>query len=164
MAKAILLAEDSPDDELLFKHVLKNSRMENPVVVVRDGLGAIAYLEGTGAFADRTKHPSPAILILDLKLPRVDGFAVLEWLQKMPRLKKELFIVVLTHLYDHNQIRRAYALGADSFLCKPLTEKDLNNLIRHFDSRSKHGEVKRPSLMNDRSRHDQTGGRPSIHP
>jgi CheY-like chemotaxis protein len=135
MAKAILLAEDSPDDEQLFKIVLKKNWVDNPVIVVRDGAEAIAYLDGKGEFADRSKHPLPDILFLDLKMPGVDGFAVLEWLREQPAVKKGLLVIVLTQFGDHNQIRKAYALGATSFLPKPFTGEDLENLIRHFNGR-----------------------------
>ncbi len=132
MAKAILLAEDSPDDELLFKHVMKGNRVENPVMVVRDGVEAIAYLGGEGVFADRQKHPLPRILFLDVKMPRVDGFAVLEWLQQRPDIRENLLVVVLTQFGDAGQIKRAYSLGANTFLPKPFNKEDLENLIRHF--------------------------------
>lgn len=132
MAKAILLAEDSPDDELLFKRVLDRNRVENPVVVVRDGAATIAYLQGTGHFADRTQYPSPEILFLDLRMPGTDGFEVLEWLSKTPEVKKNLLIIVLTQFGDAGQIRRAYELGAHSFLSKPFKPEDSQNLIEHF--------------------------------
>jgi CheY-like chemotaxis protein len=141
MAKAILLAEDSQDDEQLFKHVLKKSRVENPVVVVRDGAEAIKYLEGTGRFADRTRHPLPDILFLDLKMPGTDGFAVLEWLQEQPAVKEGLLVVVLTHFDDHYLIERAYNLGAHSFLAKPIMVEELENLIRHFNGRWKRSDT-----------------------
>lgn len=132
MAKAILLAEDSGDDELLFKRLLTDHKVENPVMVVRDGVEAIAYLEGQGDFADRTQHPLPRIIFLDLKMPRADGFAVLEWLQTQPALKQNILVVVLSQFGDVSQVQRAYALGANSFLNKPLSREDLANLIRHY--------------------------------
>jgi CheY-like chemotaxis protein len=132
MAKEILLAEDSPDDELLFKRVMKANRIENPIRVVRDGCEAIAYLEGTGAFADRDAHPLPAILFLDLKMPRADGFDVLEWLKNQAPLKQRTLVVVLTQFGDTQQIRRAYELGANSFFPKPFKKEDLENLIQHY--------------------------------
>jgi len=132
MAKAILLAEDSPDDEFFFRRVLRGSRVENPVVVVRDGAQTIAYLQGEGEFADREKYPMPGILCLDVRMPGLDGFAVLEWLKDKPHLREQLLIIVLTQFGDARQIRRAYELGAHSFLPKPLTAQDSENLITHF--------------------------------
>lgn len=132
VAKAILLAEDSSDDEHLFKLILTRNGIENPVMVVRDGAQAVAYLQGTGDFIDRDKHPLPVVLFLDLKMPGMDGFAVLEWLNLHPEIKKSLLIIVLSHLGDARQIQRAYNLGAHSFLPKPFTQQDSENLIRHF--------------------------------
>jgi CheY-like chemotaxis protein len=133
MAKAVLLAGASPDDELELKLIMKTSGVKNPVMVVRDGREAIAYLLAKGKFADHRKHPRPEILFLNLKMPRAGGFAVLERLRDQPVLRNGLLVVVLTHFGDANEIRRAYALGADSFLVKPFTLADLENLIENFD-------------------------------
>jgi CheY-like chemotaxis protein len=137
MAKAILLAEDSEDDAILFKQVVDYCRVENPVMNVRDGTAAIAYLEGSGDFADRSKYPLPGILVLDIRMPGGDGFSVLQWLEKNPAIKSKLLVIVLSGFGEVNQIRRAYDLGANSFLTKPFTQQDLENLIRHFDGRWK---------------------------
>jgi CheY-like chemotaxis protein len=132
MAKAILLAEDSSDDELFFRLVLKGKSVKNPVKVVRDGAEAIAYLEGTGKFADREKHPLPGIIALDVRMPNLDGFAVLEWLAKNPDVKKSLLIIMFTELGNAAEIRRAYELGAHTYLTKPFTPEDLENLMHNF--------------------------------
>jgi CheY-like chemotaxis protein len=133
VAKAILLAEDSRDDELLLKHILNKTGVENPVAVVRDGRQAILYLQGEGEYADAAKYPRPGILFLDLKMPVADGFAVLEWLKDQPNLKNRLLVVVLSHFGNADEIRRAYDLGANSFLVKPFTLADWENLTAHFD-------------------------------
>src|ERR1700722_17921017 len=132
MSKTILLAEDSPDDELLFKLVMKKAGVENPVVVVRDGQEAIAYLREGSASANYHESARPEIVCLDLKMPRVNGFEVLAWLRDNPLVRSGLLVVVLSHFGDTKDIRRAYALGANSFLTKPFTEGDLENLIEHF--------------------------------
>jgi CheY-like chemotaxis protein len=133
MKNGILLAENSSDDELLFRRVIKKAGIENPVAVVRNGADTIAYLEGTGVFEDRKQYPPPGILFLDLKMPGVDGFDVLEWLNHHPRIREGLLIIVLSHLGESKEIRRAYELGADSFLPKPFAAEDWENLIKHFD-------------------------------
>jgi CheY-like chemotaxis protein len=133
MEKAILLAEDSEDDEVQFRIVMKSLQVTNPVVVVRDGDEAIAYLQGEGKFADRRTYPWPEVLFLDLRMPRMDGFAVLEWLEDRPMLRRGLLVIVLSHFGELKEIRRAYDLGANSFLPKPFTQQDWENLIRHFD-------------------------------
>src|SRR5882672_5158271 len=93
--EVILLADDSEDDEVIFKRVLRLSGLTNPVAVVRNGEEAIAYLKGEGPFADRERFPMPRILMLDLKMPRKDGFEVLQWLRAEAALK-HLLVVVLT--------------------------------------------------------------------
>src|SRR4029079_5971139 len=110
---------------------------KNPVQTVSDGDLALSYLKGDGAFANRDRFPLPSILLLDLKMPRVSAFQVMEWLQTQPQFKKLLIIV----LSGHNQLREvqgAYKLGAHSFLIKPCTGDDIGNLMLWF---SEHWEV-----------------------
>src|SRR5260370_20778624 len=85
-SRTILLAEDDPDDVLLTQIALRKARLANPLQVVRDGEEAIAYLTGDGLYADRSQYPLPMLLLLDLKMPKVTGFEVLDWLRKHPRL------------------------------------------------------------------------------
>ena len=131
MAKTILLVEDSEDDELLFLDIMHRTGLANPVLVVRDGVKAIAYLKGEGEFADRIKYPLPAILLLDLKLPLMDGFKVLEWI-KTQRQLGGMLMIVLSHYGETRSISRAYELGAHSFLTKPMKQSDLLDLANHF--------------------------------
>ena len=134
MANAILLAEDSPDDVTLFLDVMRRSGLRNPVQVVQDGVEAIQYLKGVGEFTDRDLHPLPSILMLDLRMPRLDGFQVLEWIYSQSHLT-DLLIVVLSHYGETEDINRAYTLGAHTFLVKPFTTKDLTSLASYFDGR-----------------------------
>ena len=107
--------------------------MDHPVFVVRNGAETIAYLKGDKGFGDREKFPFPAIIFLDLKMPIVGGFEVLEWIRSQPELKKFL-IVVLSHCESMKDMDRAYSLGANSFLTKPMKEADIMNLSRHFSA------------------------------
>ncbi len=127
----ILMAEDYEPHAALFQLVLKKAGVANQVIVVRDGDEAIAYLGGDGMYADRQKFPLPGVLLLDLKMPRVDGFTVLEWCKKQPHLKK-LLIVVLSGHGEMRKINAAYALGAHSFLTKPCHLLDILNLTKNF--------------------------------
>ncbi|HEX4644912.1 MAG TPA: response regulator [Verrucomicrobiae bacterium] len=131
----ILLAEDSHEDEKLFKRVMRAGRLENPLMVVRNGAEAIAYLGGEGPFAERDLYPAPDILFLDLKMPQVSGFEVLEWLRGRTGLKQKLLVIVLSNFGDTQAITRAYRLGADSFLSKPIKRQDFLNLVQHFPGR-----------------------------
>ena len=134
MANTILLAEDSPDDVTLFLDVLRKSGLRNPVMVVHDGVEAIQYLKGEGKFAERDEYPLPSILMLDLRMPRLDGFHVLEWIYAQTHLT-DLLVIVLSHYGETHDINRAYTLGAHSFLLKPFTQKDLTDLASYFDGR-----------------------------
>src|SRR5205807_1478000 len=91
----ILLAEDREDDIVLIQSALKAASVPYPIHVVRDGEEAIAYLNGDGAYSDRNKYPLPILMLLDLKMPRKDGFEVLEWIRQQVDLRT-LRVVVLT--------------------------------------------------------------------
>lgn len=132
MPKTILLAEDSPDDEFFFKRVLKAAGVKNHLKVVRDGTQVVAYLKGEGTFADRCAHPIPVILFLDLRMPKMDGREVLEWLKTQTSLSTML-VVVLTAQNEGKTLQELYTLGAHSFLTKPFTVADMQTLIGHFD-------------------------------
>ena len=121
----ILLAEDEENDVLLIKQAFHQASIFNPLFVVWNGEEAINYLKGTGKYANRAEYPLPDLLLLDLKMPRVDGFQVLEWIRQQPGLKG-LRILVLTSSNQISDVNRAYRLGANSFLVKPL---DFENVI-----------------------------------
>jgi CheY-like chemotaxis protein len=127
----ILIAEDSEADIFFLFRVLDQAGVVNPIFVVRDGTEALAYLEGAGRYADRSKFPVPGIVLLDLKLPGRDGFEILRWRRTQSHLKRTLFVAVST--YDGvYQINLAYETGADTFLSKPLTAEDILNLVSSF--------------------------------
>lgn len=115
----ILLAEDREDDVLLIRRAFKKANILNPIYVVSDGQEAIAYLEGEGKYANRAEYPLPDLLLLDLKMPRMDGFQVLTWIRQQPGFSA-LRVVVLTSSEDFGDVNLAYKLGANSFLVKPL--------------------------------------------
>jgi CheY-like chemotaxis protein len=128
--KAILLAEDDPDDAEQTRAALRTAGVLNQLVVVADGDEVIAYLKGEGEFSDRQKFPFPGILLLDLKMPRVDGFRVLSWLNFQTISAKPLVIVLSGHI-EVQDIQRAYdEFGANSFLLKPLLVSDIQNLAK----------------------------------
>src|SRR5687768_15709889 len=118
-ADLILIAEDNEDHVFFLRRALQKGKVLNPVFVVSDGEETIAYLKGEGKFADRYEYPLPALLLLDLRMPKIDGFEVLEWIRQQPCLKR-LRVVVLTTSDDPKDINRAYDLGANSFMIKPL--------------------------------------------
>lgn len=125
----ILLAEDDPNDVLLIRRALSKANIANPVAVVDDGEAAIDYLDGRGVYGDRTAHPAPVLLLLDLKMPRTSGFEVLEWLRAQPCTGR-LPVVVLTSSREITDINRAYELGANSYLVKPGSPDELLQIVR----------------------------------
>jgi len=133
MAKLILIADDDDDDAKAFKDVLKKAGITNPVLRVRDGEDVISYLKGEGKYENRKKFPLPSVLLLDLKMARVGGFSVLEWLKPQKEFK-DILAVVLSGHNDLENVRRAYHLGARSFLMKPCHPQEVQNLMRAYSS------------------------------
>ena len=121
----ILIAEDNSDDTFLIRRTLENAGVPYPLQFVRDGEEAISYLKGEGQYSKRADHPLPDLVLLDLKLPRKDGFEVLQWMRQQPELK-HVRVVVLTSSDDPGDVNAAYSLGADSYLVKPL---DFENFL-----------------------------------
>jgi len=127
----VLLAEDDPDDVLLTQIAFEKARLLNPLQVVRDGEEAIAYLRGEGRYANRRNYPMPILLLLDLKMPKVSGFQVLEWLRHKPALQ-HLSVAIMTSSDHDPHIARAYELGADSYLIKPPDAEALLALVQRL--------------------------------
>lgn len=115
----ILLVEDNPDDEALTLRALKKNNIRNEVVIARDGVEALDYLFGTGAHAGRDLSTMPQVVLLDLKLPRMDGFEVLERIRSS-EATKFLPVVILTTSNEDQDRLRGYGLGANSFVRKPV--------------------------------------------
>ena len=129
----ILLVEDNPDDVALFQRALRKAALDYPLQVVSDGEAAIAYLAGEGLYADRSNHPLPRLVLLDLKLPRKSGHEVLEWLRAQPDLRR-LPVVVLTTSREIGDINRAYDFCANSYLVKPFSFDGLMDMVRTLHS------------------------------
>ncbi len=115
----ILLVEDNPQDELLIMRVLKKINLANQVDVARDGQQALDYLFGTGEFAARAGARLPAVMLLDIALPRLSGLEVLARLRADPRTRL-LPVVILTSSDEERDRLRSYENGANSFVRKPL--------------------------------------------
>lgn len=122
---SILLAEDGAEDIILIQKAFEKGGIRNPLFVVRDGAEAIEYLSGGGRYANRRQYPLPVLLLLDLKMPGMDGFDVLSWIKFQPHLSS-LRIVVLTSSEAIKDVDKAYKLGATSFLVKPM---DFTNTV-----------------------------------
>jgi CheY-like chemotaxis protein len=125
----ILHVEDDSNDVLLLKHACDYAGVPLNVQTVDDGDQAIAYLSGTGKFADRKRFPFPALVLLDLRMPKMTGFELLDWMRGRGNLRK-LPVVVLTSSQHELDIERAYVSGANSFLIKPVAFADLVLLVK----------------------------------
>lgn len=115
----ILLVEDNPDDEALTLRALRKNRIANEVVVAHDGAEALDYLFGTGAYAGRDARLPPQVVLLDLKLPKVEGLEVLRRLRADPRTRL-LPVVILTSSKEDRDLVESYGRGANSYVRKPV--------------------------------------------
>ncbi len=125
--RPILLVEDNPDDEALALHVFSKNRIGNQVIVAHDGVEALDYLFGTGAFSGR-KPELPAVVLLDLKLPRIDGLEVLRRIRAESRTTL-LPVVILTTSRETLDMQQAYNLGANSYVRKPVDFERFQYLV-----------------------------------
>ena len=128
----ILLVEDSPDDALLIQRAFRKANLANPVQLAQDGEQAVAYLSGAPPFEDRARFPLPVFMLLDLKLPRRSGLEVLEWLRQRSDIKR-LPVVVLTSSRETVDVNRAYDLGVNSYLTKPVGFEALLEMVKNVN-------------------------------
>jgi len=129
--KTILLIEDNPDDELLAVRALRKNKIMNKVVVARDGAEALDYLFGTGPYEGRDMSEMPQVILLDLKLPKVDGLEVLKRLRNDERTKV-IPVVVLTSSKEERDLTDSYQLGANSYIHKPVDFAQFTEAVRQL--------------------------------
>jgi CheY-like chemotaxis protein len=129
----ILLVEDEPNDVFLIQRAFRKANLLNPIHAVSDGEQALAYLMGQNEYADRTQYPLPVLILLDLKLPRKTGLEVLAWLRAQGGTLKRVPVVVLTSSKQSADINKAYDLGANSYLVKPVAFEGLLQMVKALD-------------------------------
>jgi len=122
--ESILLVEDDEDDQFFMKIALEKAGIRDPLKIVNDGRQAIAYLSGDGEYADRALFPLPTLIFLDLKMPYINGFGVLEWLRERGEFSN-VPVIVLTSSPEERDQTHAYQLGARCYLLKPPTREML---------------------------------------
>jgi CheY-like chemotaxis protein len=125
----ILLVEDDPNDVWLVKHAFLNAGIINPLRIVNDGQEAVDYLKGSGSFSDRSAFPTPKLVLLDLKMPRLNGFDVIEWMRRHNPWKLTPIIILSSSALPQD-VNRAYELGANAYMVKPADYRALERLFR----------------------------------
>jgi len=129
--KILLLVEDTPDDEALTLRALRKHKLANEVVVTRDGQEALDFLFGEGEYAGRDTSLPPQVILLDLKLPKVDGLSVLRQLRQNPRTQ-HVPVVILTSSKEESDLLRGYELGANSYVRKPVNFEEFVEAARQL--------------------------------
>ncbi|HLX69600.1 MAG TPA: response regulator, partial [Verrucomicrobiae bacterium] len=127
--ETILLVDDSENDLILMRAAFKKAEFNIPLQELHDGEEAIAYLKGEGLYSDRRRFPLPTVMMLDLNMPKLNGFDVLAWVQTQPALK-HLSIIILTASMRMEDVEESFDLGAHSFLVKPASMEKLVAMIR----------------------------------
>jgi Response regulators consisting of a CheY-like receiver domain and a winged-helix DNA-binding domain len=125
----ILLAEDRDDDIVLIRKAFEKAELANPMYVVKNGEEGVAYLMGEEPFSNRNEYPLPDLILLDLKMPKLDGFETLLWIRNQPGIRN-IPVVILTSSENLGDVTKAYALGANSFLVKPVDFEHSIELVK----------------------------------
>jgi CheY-like chemotaxis protein len=163
-AYRVLVADDCESDRMLFRAALRHAPRLRLVGELADGREVIGYFEGRAPFGDRRKFPLPDLLVLDLKMPFVDGFEVLQWLRDQP-LMSHLISVVITDSMDPSHIKRALDSGADLFQLKPFSDRDRVEMVvalEEYVSRVEANCFDRPALVLPRLDVEASLRRPSM--
>ncbi len=132
MLPLILLVEDDANDAVLVQRAFARAGLKNPIERIATGMECLDYLNGGPPFSDRLRYPLPAMVLLDIKMPGMDGFDVLRWIRQQPQFAK-LCVVMLTGVDEISKVNLAYQLGADSFLIKPLDFWNAAELVHSID-------------------------------
>lgn len=129
--KVILLVEDNPDDEFLTLRSLRDNRIANEIIVVRDGQAALDWLFGPAGAGGRAAADLPAMILLDLKMPKVSGLDLLQRLRADPRTRR-IPVVIFTSSGEERDVLRSYDLGANSYVRKPVEFSEFSEAVRQL--------------------------------
>jgi CheY-like chemotaxis protein len=128
----VLLVEDDVSDFRLIQRAFAKIKPSNPMLRLTHGDEAVAYLAGDAPYENRSLHPIPCVLLLDIKLPRRSGFEVLEWIRMQDSALKRIPIIMLTSSSHQVDVNKAYELGVNSYLVKPSNNSELEQLVSAF--------------------------------
>jgi CheY-like chemotaxis protein len=141
----IVLVDDNPHDVVLIRLAFRRVGIIDTIHLVKDGTEAMRYIKGEGVYADRHQFPLPTLILLDLKMPQTSGFDVLHWIREQPDLAK-IIVVVMSGSKNDEDVDRAYALGADSYLTKPTRFEEMVRMmetLKEYTSWCKNGKDRR---------------------
>jgi CheY-like chemotaxis protein len=127
---SVLLVEDDENDVVLVQHTFKKAQIHNPLQVVTDGAEAVEYLKGDGKYEDRERWPLPELIVMDIKMPRLTGFEVLEWVKGNGGPLRRIPIVIVSGSDNPDDINRAYELGANAYMVKPMDSRGVEHLFQ----------------------------------
>ena len=144
-AFTVLLVEDDLNDIFLVKRAFKMAHIQNPLQVVTDGQEAVTYLKGDGKYEDRETYPLPKLIVMDIKMPRKTGFEVLEWVKGDGRPLRRIPIVIVSSSDNPADINRAYELGANAYMVKPMDYRAVEHLFQSI-TRYRGLECAKPEL------------------
>jgi CheY-like chemotaxis protein len=125
----ILLVEDTPSDATLIRRGFEKTNVLNPIIWTKNGQEALGYLTGLGQYGDRVRYPLPALILLDLDLPEMTGFELLQWKRSQPNIRR-IPVVILTIDTASSAINAAYDLGANSYLVKPGNPEEIMRVVK----------------------------------
>lgn len=125
----VVIVDDDPYDAILSEGVVDELQPKFDVQILTSGEDLVAYLQGEGLYQDRSHYPMPGLVLLDLNMPKMDGFAVLEWLKNHPEFADTPIVVLSGHADMVREVTRAYGQGAHSFLPKPVQLHDLQSIV-----------------------------------
>ena len=125
-----MLVEDDENDVILVKHTFKKAQINNPLQIVTDGAEAVEYLKGKGKYEDRERWPLPELIVMDIKMPRLSGFEVLEWVKGNGGPLRRIPIVIVSGSDNPDDINRAYELGANAYMVKPMDSRGVEHLFQ----------------------------------
>jgi CheY-like chemotaxis protein len=151
----ILLVDDNPHDVVLIRLAFRKVGIIDTIQLVKDGAEAVRYIKGEGAYLDRQQFPPPTLVLLDLKMPQTSGFDVLKWIRAQPDLAG-VVVVVMSGSKNDEDIKRAYSLGANSYLVKPTKFEDLVKMMETLKDYSNSRKTsKSPAFRNPPHSHSK---------